>query len=322
MQKTGGSSFTLTLPKKWTTQNGLKSKDTVSVYPQGLNSLLIRVNGSLLPQRAQISLTNLTPDMITRETMALYIAGADEIEFTSNRNLSQPERSHIRQITQKLMGFEMISEASDKIVIHNIFDTAKLPITATIDKMFITAQAMFTDAIQAALALDTKSAADVTDRDHEVDKLYLTINRQFNALLTDKVTESEIGLTRVDLNFYTRVARRIERIADHAVKITQTSQRATPPANLKYHRKAAAELNALLQSVQLMIKNLDKSLAHQILTTDVETLVKYKQQPSAQKSTTDVHLEISLDRVHANITNLAEATLDYVALRQINSLSA
>lgn len=320
IQKTGGGSFTVTLPKKWINHHKLNSRDTVVITNQNLQSLLIRPTDPFQkPQSALVNVKNLSEEMITREIMALYIAGADEIECTASP-ITPSQRQYIRRATQKLLGFEIISESSRKMVLRNIFDTSKLPVVATVERMLLTAQAMFNDAIKAANARDKVAAADVVDRDREIDKLYLTIGRQFHALLTDRMSPEETKLNRVDLHYYFRIARRIERLADHSCKIAQSAQQTPAPTHFLVHKKIAKDLDHLIALAKTMIKKLDKNLAHQILNTDIETLIKYQQKSNKQKNPADTRIEISLDRVHANITNMAEAFLDYAAVRQLSKL--
>lgn len=318
IQKTGGDSYTVTLPKKWITQHNLKRHDTVIISNQNVNSLIIRpTSTSDTPKKAQIAVKHLTQEMITREVMATYIAGADEIECIGTP-ITPAQRKYIRRATEKLLGFEIINESSQKMVLRNIFDTSKLPIASTIERMMLTTQAMFSDAMEATSTRNKASASDVVDRDHEIDKLYLAIGRQFHALLTDRMSVSEIKLNRTDLHYYSRIARRIERLADHACKIAHTALQNPAPTHIRVHKKIAKDLDHLLSITNTMVKNLDKTLAHQILNTDIETLTKYQQKSSMQKNQADVRIEISLDRIHANITNIAEATLDHCAVKQLN----
>jgi phosphate uptake regulator len=318
IQKTGGSSFTVTLPKDWISLHGLKGRDSLRIQIQNQGSLLVQpVSLRQQIQKVQLNVKNLTREMITREAMALYVAGADEIECVASQ-ITSAQRQNIRHATQKLLGFEVVSESSQKMVLCNIFDTSKLPIAATVEKMFTTTQAMFADAITAASTRDVLAATDVIDRDREIDKLYLAIGRQFHALLSDKMSADESELNKTDLYYYSRIARRLERIADHSVKIAQTIQQKLEPTHIRVHKKIALDLDRLLTIAKYMVRHLDKTQAHQILNTDVEMLVRYQQKSSAQKNPMDTRIEISLDRVHANITNIAEATLDYVAARQLN----
>src|SRR3990167_1699823 len=217
VQLTGGSSLAVTLPKEWADRFGLKGKDSVHFFTQQSGLLVIQPDAQreqLL--RAALNVEGLTGDAVTRELIALYIAGSDEV-LVKSTGISRAQRNRIREINQLLIGFEIISESSEDILIRNVLDPAKLPTVQNIEKMFIIAEAMFRDAMSAVMRRDESLAQDVIDRDFEMDKLHLILLRQFTISIQGLVHDEQIGLSQLDLSYYNHVATQLERIADHAV---------------------------------------------------------------------------------------------------------
>lgn len=317
LQQTGGSSLTVTLPKKWIEQHHLRDKDQVTLFRQASGSLLVKT--ILAPARtrpATLLLNDLTLDMITRETIALYIAGVAEIEMRASA-ITREQRAHIRRIAQLLMGFEIVDEAAAKIILRNILDSNKLTIPDAIDKLFLATRSMLEDAVGAALTRRRTLSRDIADRDIEVDKLYLMIKRQFYAALDDYLSEEELQITRTDLNYYRTVARDLERIADHSVKISASTagQDSMPAKTRRAYQQSLAELLAVMDKARASIHQPDRLVAHEMLNRTANlAITKWPKDTSAASR---IILNDSLDRVRGYLMNTAEAIIDQAIRQQL-----
>lgn len=321
LQRTGGASHTVTLPKHWIEARRLSLKNEVWMYAQASGTLLLKNAPAPNPAPTVLAISAKSPETITREATALYIAGINEIEFYDPK-LTQAQRTHIRNLIQRFIGFEIIDEASEKIIVRNILDIAKLPISDVIDKMFLVARSMLHDAIESVIKNNPALSQDLADRDFEIDKLYLIINRQFHSMLEDRVTEEDLGITRSSLNYHRTVALQLERIADHAVKIAETSQPKHTPlggAMEKSYRPVISQLFALIERVQSMTETVNEQQAHRILNENSGLEKNIIRLRTAPKKETPLYiiLEDSLDRVRGYLMNIAEATIDHAIQKTI-----
>lgn len=318
MQLTGGSSLAVTLPKKWADHFGLKDKDTVIIYSQKSGSLIVqpvRLKERLL--KTVLKIDGLTNDMLTRELIAHYISGSDEVMITS-RKITQDERNIIRKVSQSLIGYEIIEESLEEILIKNIFDSTKFPIIQTVEKMFMIGKSMFEDAIKAITQNNKPLASDVIDRDFEINKLQLAITRQFYALIRGRVYDEEIGLNQADLSYYENVATQLERIADHAAKIAHAVVNTDKkPESLVSPRlkNIANKILPLLEYSEEMVLKLDKSLAHKILDKNPAIEKTFSLGRDA-KSLKEMIVVDSLDRLRGYVMNIAEITIDQTIAKQ------
>ena len=321
LQRTGGSSFSLTLPKEWVSRFALTSQDIVHVVPQKTGTLVVSpASLKALSAKTTLMIDGFSKDQLIREFIAVYVAGFDEVTIKAKK-FTTDQRAAIRLLPQYLIGFEIIDESSEMMVFKNIFDASKLPIPKSIEKMFTIVQSMFDDALMAVSNHDAGLAKDVQERDFEVDKLHLFLTRQLHSLLQDKISEQHVGLDRLDLYFFQTVALQLERIADHAVKIALVGvlQAKKPEKALvsAYH-KVTEKLLMLLRTSGEMVRKLDRKQAHAILDMNpsLEKLI-HSQSSDHAKSAVGVLIADSLDRLRGYIMNIAEAVIDQSLARQI-----
>ena len=217
VQVTGGSTFTVSLPKDWATENGVSAGTTVEFYPED-DSLLLTPKSETERTRGSLDVTTLGGEQLTRAVMTMYVSGFDIIELEANR-ITTDQRRAIREATQGLVGVEVLEETGDSVVIQDLLDSSELSITNAVTRMRLIAQSMLEDAVRALVSNDADVARDVVERDEDVDRLWFVVSRIFRSTLRSPRAAEELGVTREDCFDYHSSARQLERIADHAAKI-------------------------------------------------------------------------------------------------------
>lgn len=313
LQRTGKTSFTVTLPKKWVEAQGLTEKDSLWMSPQSSGALLILPGKkSVKPPAVTFAIGEMTGDWLTRELISYYLTGVDEVIVTANR-IKPNQRDTIRACCQWLVGLEIIDESSTQIVLRNLFDSAKFPIPQNLEKMLVIGRRMLQDALKAMDKADVALAQDVIDRDQEVDKLHFIIIRQFNSLLSGKISEDQLGLTLAEVSYYSSIALQAERIADHAVKLAQI--RLDLPVSTKHPLTAeliseAETVISLLKRTEAMIQTLDRTEAQKVID-------EYQAREKAKKTEPLPLVADSLDRIRRYILNIAEMTINHSVLKSL-----
>jgi phosphate uptake regulator len=218
VQVTGGSTFTVSLPKTWATDNDVSSGTTVEFYPEG-DELLLTPERESRRQEGTLDVSGLEDEELMRAVMTMYVSGFDVISLEAGR-ITTEQRSAIRDVTQGLVGVEVLEETSDSVVIQDLLDSSELSIVNAVTRMRLIAQSMLEDAVTALIENDDAMAHDVVERDDDVDRLWLVVSRIFRATLRSPRAVEELGVSREDCFDYHSSARQLERIADHAVKIS------------------------------------------------------------------------------------------------------
>jgi phosphate uptake regulator len=260
IQKTGGSTFIVSLPKSWVTSRGLHAGDVLQFTPRSDGSLTLYAEAgarSGTPKR-RVDITNDIPDEhLFRLLVAEYIAGAPLLEIHTPSRMSAHTRDVIRGFGQRMIGPEILEETSDSVILQDVIGPNPLPIPSVIRRMHQMVRAMQTDAMAAFRGLDAAIARDVSERDWEVDRLHWFVGKQVTTALKDARALTSIGLTLPECTTYLQASRVLERIADHAVRITSTVDmlgKEKPPEAMiaELERIAAAAAQALSDAIDAL----------------------------------------------------------------------
>ena len=219
VQVTGGSTYTVSLPKGWATENGISAGSVVEFYPEE-DSLLLTPKGEEERTEGTLDITDLEDEDLMRAVVTMYVSGFDIINLETAR-VTAAQRRAIRDGAQRLVGLEVIGETSEHVILQDLLDSSELSIVNAITRMRLVALSMLDDAITALVENDDDLATDVIERDDDVDRLWYMTSRVFRGVLRDPSTATEVGLPRETCFDYHSSARQLERIADHATKIAE-----------------------------------------------------------------------------------------------------
>jgi phosphate uptake regulator len=327
VQKTGGNSFVVSLPKTWVKDVELKPKDTVVIITQPDSSLLIIPRRELREATKSEATIEVTPgsdkDALLRRFISFYLAGYDIVRINLGRS-DVSMRGSIRDgIRRKLVGVEIIEESQTGILTQCLSGYIDLPLKKALERMAIIAASMITDAA-AALQDDTGGIArEVIQRDDEVDRFYHFILRQLNIAVRDRSVIQEIGLSSArDCLGYRLVAKSTERVADHAVSIAAQAEalKSVPEDAVKKVQEMAALSRKIFESSITALLRLDVKLAEEAIskTKEVSRLeeklsaeILAPRMSGAQVASVKLMLE-SVRRVAEYGEDISEAALDLV----------
>jgi phosphate uptake regulator len=242
LQKTGGATYTVSLPKKWVQKAGLKEGDQIFITFVQDGSLILNhtpFDKKLYRTKVITLAEKETPEHILRQLIGVYLAGYSLIEIRSKERITPTVRRAIREFTRKVIGPEIIEETINTAVLQDISDPTELPLDKSLRRMYLVVRAMHDDALVAIKERDSTLAEDIISRDSEIDKLYWVIAKQYNMIVRDpKLAEKLGGDTGKNLN-YKLAAKILERIGDHAAKIAQEVKNLSA---MKFDSKIVSEL--------------------------------------------------------------------------------
>ena len=199
---------------------GLTSSMNVGITTRPCGNLLISPDIlSPPPTKKQPDVVDRTGDALVREIIAPYIAGFNVIELVS-KQITSEQKQTIRQITHELIGPEIVEETDDSMIVQDMQNPVELSLHKSVQRMYLIASSIQTDAIHALSSSDSDLAIDVSNRDDEVDRLYLPIEKQLRIMLrSGQVIDSKKDMTPDISLDMTLAAQPIEKIAYYAKKL-------------------------------------------------------------------------------------------------------
>jgi phosphate uptake regulator len=231
VQVTGGSTYTVSIPKAWATAHDIASGSPVHLYPFDDRLVVAEADDGGL-QRARINVGTIGTESLGERVEAAYAAGADEVVVESDTGFDSAERRLASDTITGLVGVEIETETSEEIVARSLLDPAEVSLEGTIDQLRGISLSMHENAVRALIGADDDSeelARHVVSRDDDVDRLFALVSRQFYRALTDVREVDKLGVDRRIALTRFRTARQLERIADHAERIADVASRREEP---------------------------------------------------------------------------------------------
>ena len=321
LQKTGGSTLIVSLPKKWITENKLKAGSEVRLTEQPNSTITIDPNQTNLRKKISVVKCNDEESQhLFRDLIGVYLAGGTEIKVTGNPRLTVKERKTIRKFSASVIGLEIIEEEATQAILTDMSNPGALPFRTAIKRLYKIVSAMYNDSI---LILEGSEdlAADVVDRDKEADKLQWFIERQFNMMLENSNLSRQLEASAFEGVVYSNVARYLERIADHACRLAEIGY----VAGLIPGRKMlplAKDAGDIMKEAMKSFINSDPRKATVIIDKGKKTMQKaqtYFENKYKKEMEHPLEFSIAMDAIMRTIaysTDISEATINYSAKKE------
>ena len=229
LQFTGGSTYIISLPKRWIDQNQLKRGSLIKVREEEGGLLtIIPAERAIQQERDEASIKvdpKDPPGLVIRKTVSTYLIGYDiiHIKGEGQKQLSTRQRHEIKTFSRNmLVGTEIVTDTPEELTLQVLLSYPELSVQSAMRRMSIIAVSMQRDAITALKELDSQDAKEVLLTDNEVDRFNLYIVRQLKNAIQNPRIIKEIGLKSArDCLGYRLVTKAVERTADHAARIAE-----------------------------------------------------------------------------------------------------
>jgi len=226
VQRTGSSSYIITLPKEWVESVKLKSGDYILVEKFGDKLVLIPPNVEPTQLRINIRVyPGVDVPQVFRSILGAYITGYNIINVVFDKNIPELAKfiSDVKNLVRiKLPGIEVVEETYNTITFKVLLNIQEIPLINAIKRLHLIVNSMLQDAIELLKTGDLNIAHGIIQRDDEADRFHHMIARELSMALLDIKIQHELGLSNVtEALSYRIIARNLERIADHAVNIAK-----------------------------------------------------------------------------------------------------
>ena len=213
----GGSTYVISLPKKWVKKTNLKPGDSLVVTEHG-SSLLIEtgiIEKESLIKEIKISQVT-SSEALERILIAFYLVGYDTIKIKLDRKDHLAYREIIRKILDYLIGVEIVEDTNEAMTLEIMLDYKRMGTIPILQRMFAIDRSMLLDLGKALKNNDIGLAKDIIVREKEIDRLYFLVVRQLKSAVEFQQIAEKLGIkSQRDCLGYRIVVKVLERIADH-----------------------------------------------------------------------------------------------------------
>lgn len=226
IQMSGGSSYIVSLPKKWINRNKIEKNDPIGLIEQDDGTILITPNtsGEQIQKVWNYEVSAATdPTLLLRSLIGAYFAGYTSMRIWAHARLPPFASEKIREFTSMAIGQEVVGETETEIILKDLLNPTEMPLENTISRMSVIVQKMHEDAVLALKSGDLSLAENVIARDNDVDRLHWLVGRQTNLILDDINLARKMNVPPNGILKFFLVSRIIERIGDHASRIAHNT---------------------------------------------------------------------------------------------------
>ena len=228
IQFTGGSTYIISLPKKWISQNQIVKGSFIKLREEEGGLLTIVPPSLVVPTKVEEAIIKVSSDdnseIISRKLVSAYLAGYSSILIKPDKHsISNKQRHEMKNfVRHMLVGTEIVSDTPTQLVLQVLLSYPELTIQSALRRMSIITTSMHNDALACLATGDKGLAKDVISTDNEVDRFNLYVTRLLKIAVYNQRIIKEIGLANVDDCLgYHLVTKYVERTADHAVAIAE-----------------------------------------------------------------------------------------------------
>ena len=227
VQLAGGSTYTVSLPKRWAAEHDIEAGRRLCLYPNDDGSLVVqaRPEASGEGTMAHVNVDSLSEEDLRRTVHALYAVGLDEFTLSVSHPFEPDRRRAITTATENLIGLEVTTETDQRVEFQCLLNPTDVSVRQSVLQLQFVALSMCDNAVDALTTGDTDLAGHVRERDDEADRLFALVNRHFQRTLSSMQEVERLGIDRRTAFAYYTTARQLERVADHAERIAETAIR-------------------------------------------------------------------------------------------------
>lgn len=287
-----GSSNTLiiSLPREWTKRNQLTCDQEISVMENPDGSLLLLP--PTIASEQSVLTANIdsqkypTKEFLDQIIQTKYLSGHDVIVITSKQAFTQKRYQEITEITQNLLGFEIISKTPNQITLQDVMSIQQTNLTLLIRIISRTTLELLENLIQALQENNITLAEAIIQSRDNIYKYHMRIIRQLRKALQYPALLTQMELTAQDTLDYTAYVTTINDVAENIETMSRAILKQPHPPKNEHHQ---ATIELLKQTLQLMQQATGAFLFHKVqdAVDTLNTITKIKE----KKRETEIQID-------------------------------
>jgi phosphate uptake regulator len=219
VQRVGHSTLTVSLPRDWVRQVGLKQGGVVTLRLSEFGELIVTPGSEMESEEMTVCRINADAckdrEFLSRMITGNYILGRDTIVISSSKELKPEQLTEIRDSTRRLSGLGIVEQTPKETIIQCFLDPAKFTVTGLLTRLHRVAVSMLETAMQALTERKFSLALEVLELENEADRLYWLILRQIFRAISKIPLSRHVGIeSATHAVGYRAVSKYLEEMAD------------------------------------------------------------------------------------------------------------
>ncbi|MGA1794185.1 MAG: PhoU domain-containing protein [Thermoplasmatota archaeon] len=322
VQISGGSTFIVSLPKKWAEKNGISSGSSLNILEDKNGHLLMSPQDLSFKESVtgEIKISgDEAPDTLMRRLVGAYVSGVNNIIVTSKGAISPNLARTVREFTRLVMGVEIVEERKDLIKLQDLIDPADFSVRTGLKRMAYITEKMVEDVLKGMGGINGGYFDDVIIRDIEVDRINWLIHKEFNMLNKYQKIADKTNMSFEDSLNHMLSSRIVERVADHAVSMAENlrdiGEPEDPSVMLPIAEQGEAARSIFSDSVSSLFSQ-DLNLADSVvdrsrhLRQKLDPMLKIVFKLPADEAVLLAYVIYSIERIAAYGGDIAKITLN------------
>ena len=320
VQKSGNSSFVISLPAEWAKAYHIAKNDPVEMETNWDGSLTILPKHA--PVREEESLivhfnSEQEHTFALRKLIGGYISGFRSMEIIPASGMISKARMLSNEFTSMVIGQQVVDDDGKRIVINDISNSVQMPMKKTVQRMY----RISSDTLAQALEAGSLPKSDIEASEREVDKLQWLIARKHNTFLRYPSLASKEAISLPESNLYFISSRQIERISDHALLVSKHLSPLKKSGISAVLQKGKQCLSLYSRSVQAL-STLDEKLANATIDEALGMHGGFEQEFSqclehpTSKAFSLLYALTSLRRIAEYSAGISESVIDFASQKK------
>lgn len=316
IQLTGGSSYSVTLPKEWVERAGMKKGTTILMKTTEDGAILLYPEKPSEKTLSEVEIP-LTPN-VSQLIVGAYLYGYSLIKIVSKTPITDTQFAEIRKSIRGLAGAEIVDETSEKIEVQIVLDKELVAPERLLRRQHNLVLGMIENSVEAVVKKSTSLARIVIQRDEEVDRLYFTLVRVLRSAVIDPALAKRLNVSPLSLLDFRVAAKFIEDAGDQAAEIAKEALRnfksVSEEVLIEFKNLANVVMSMGLRPLDAFFSQ-DLEKINQVTSQRREFLrrseIFLKRISSKENSSTVYKLYFHLARICENFSDIAELGLPF-----------
>lgn len=260
LQRVGGGTITVSLPKSWADRHGLEAGDTVDVHGHVEDVLTIQPDGAATDDTwaPTVRADDCAPESLRRMVQTAYAAGADTLTVRAANGLTDEQRRAVDTVVRARSGLAVETESADELTVRCLLDPAELSVPQSVRQLQFVALSAVRRAVDAL-----REGEGGAGTDGQTDRIRAVVEREHRRALSRLDEVDALGVDRQTLFALRETARALADVAEAATTLAAAAEGANGAGALA--EPASAAVGAVEDAVTVVLDGAPPRDAHRAL---------------------------------------------------------